>query len=151
MRHILRETFSGLKRNGSMTFAVMVTMWVSLSLFGISVLIAEQVDVMKGRWYDKIEISVFLCTRVSAGAAGNAASNCEPGQDATPAQRELIRSRLEANPDVLEVFYESREERYADFLEEYKNSPLKDIFTVENMQDAFRIKLKDPENYAGVV
>jgi cell division transport system permease protein len=151
MRHILRETWSGLKRNRAMAFAVMVTMWVSLSLFGVSVLVAEQVDVMKGRWYDKIEISVFLCTRVSGGASGSAAGNCEPGQDTTAAQRDLIRTRLEANPDVLEVIYESKEERYADFLETYKDSPIKDTLTVDNMQDAFRIKLKDPENYEGVM
>ena len=31
MRHTLRETWSGLKRNLSMTIAVIVTMWVSLA------------------------------------------------------------------------------------------------------------------------
>lgn len=36
MRHTLRETWSGLKRNLSMTIAVIVTMWVSLALFGAS-------------------------------------------------------------------------------------------------------------------
>ena len=45
-----------------MTLAVIMTMWVSLSLFGAGLLANQQVDLMKGRWYDKIEISVFLCT-----------------------------------------------------------------------------------------
>ncbi|MDR1354872.1 MAG: permease-like cell division protein FtsX [Propionibacteriaceae bacterium] len=151
MRHILRETWSGLKRNRAMAFAVMVTMWVSLSLFGVSVLVAEQVDVMKGRWYDKIEISVFLCTKVHGGATDLSANTCEPGQETTPAQRELIQTRLEANPDVQEVLYESKGERFADFQEAYKNSPIKDTFTAEDMQDSFRIKLKDPEQYEGVM
>ena len=33
MRYTLSETWSGIKSNISMTIAVIVTMWVSLSLF----------------------------------------------------------------------------------------------------------------------
>ena len=80
MRHTLSETFSGLRRNLTATLAVVVTMWVSLSLFGIGVLSAQQVDLIKGRWYDRIELTVFLCTAASQG------QNCDPGQDATQAQ-----------------------------------------------------------------
>ncbi|MEA5656697.1 MAG: ABC transporter permease, partial [Cutibacterium granulosum] len=60
MRHTLRETRNGLRRNVSMTIAVIVTMWVSLSLFGAALLAAQQVDLIKGKWYDKVEVSVFL-------------------------------------------------------------------------------------------
>ena len=38
MRHSLRETWSGLKRNLAMTIAVIVTMGVSLSLLGAGLL-----------------------------------------------------------------------------------------------------------------
>ncbi len=144
MRHFLRETWSGLRRNGSMTLAVIVTMWVSLSLFGASLLTMQQVDLMKGRWYDKIEISVFLCTAESSGG------NCEPGQDATDAQRKLIEERLTQNPEVAEVYYESKEEAYEDFRRTYSDNPILESLTVDQMQDSFRIKLKDPENYEGV-
>ena len=88
MRHTLTETLSGLRRNASMNFAVVVTMWVSLSLFGIGLLAAQQVDLIKGRWYDKIEISVFLC------APKSQAPTCEPGQSTTPAQRDAIEATL---------------------------------------------------------
>lgn len=148
MRHTLRESWSGIRRNFSMTIAVAVTMWVSLSLFGASLLTMSQVDLMKGRWYDKIEISVFLCTKDSGGS--RASGNCEPGQSITDAQRQLIRDRLEANPEVDTVFYETKAEAYADFVETYRNSPIQDSLTVDQMQDSFRIKLKDPENYQGV-
>jgi cell division transport system permease protein len=131
-----------------MAFSVMVTMWVSLSLFGISVLVAEQVDALQSRWYGKIEISIFLCTELSSGLG---VGNCEPGQATTPAQKELVRNRLEANPDVSEVIYESQQERYEAFLETYKDSPIQDTITVDNIQDAFRVKLKNPENYEGVL
>ena len=61
-RHIFSETGAGLRQNLTMTLAVIMTMWVSLSLFGAGLLASQQVDLMKGRWYDKIEISIFLCT-----------------------------------------------------------------------------------------
>ena len=67
MRHTLREAVSGLRRNLSMTLAVIVTMWVSLTLFGVGLLAAQQVELIKGRWYDQIEITVFLCTADSSG------------------------------------------------------------------------------------
>ena len=97
MRHTLSETLSGLRRNVTMTIAVIVTMWVSLSLFGIGLLSAQQVDLIKGRWYDKIEVTVFLCTAATQGA------NCDAGHDTTDAQREVIRKTLESNPEVASV------------------------------------------------
>lgn len=149
MRHTFRETWSGLKRNAAMTIAVIVTMSVSLTLFGLSVMTFQEVDRVKGRWYDKIEISVFLCTKDSAGTSMS--GNCEPGQDTTDVQRENIRTRLEQNPDVQQVYYESKQEAYEDYQRTYADSPLLDSLTVDQMQDSFRIKLKDPENYQGVV
>ncbi|MBN9104870.1 MAG: ABC transporter permease [Propionibacteriaceae bacterium] len=145
MRHTLTETLSGLRRNASMTFAVVVTMWVSLALFGIGLLAAQQVDLVKGRWYDKIEISVFLC------APQSKASTCEPGQSTTPAQRDAIEATLRANPEVADVFYESKEEAFAEFKELFADSPVLATMSVDQMQDSFRVRLKDPTQYAGVV
>lgn len=145
MRHTLTETLSGLRRNASMTFAVVVTMWVSLALFGVGLLAAQQVDLIKGRWYDKIEISVFLC------APKSQAPTCEPGQSTTPAQRDAIEATLRANPEVADVFYESKEEAFAEFREVFADSPVLATMTVDQMQDSFRVRLKDPTQYAGVV
>ncbi|EPD33495.1 MULTISPECIES: permease-like cell division protein FtsX [Propionimicrobium] len=149
MRYTLRETWSGLKRNLSMTISVIVTMTVSLTLFGLSVLTFAEVDRVKGRWYDKIEISVYLCAKDSAGST--AGGNCEPGQDTSQVQRDLIRERLEANPQVEQVFYESKQDAYDEYRRTYADSPLLDSLTVEQMQDSFRLKLVDPQNYQGVV
>lgn len=149
MRHTLSETWTSLKRNVSMTMSVVVTMWVSLSLFGVSLLMMQQVDLMKGRWYDKIEISVYLCTTLSGGSPQ--AGTCQIGQETTPAQRDLIQQRLTDNPDVATVYYESKQEAFEEFQETYKDSPILGTLTEDMMQDSFRIKLKDPQNYLGVV
>ncbi|HBX81241.1 MAG TPA: cell division protein [Propionibacteriaceae bacterium] len=128
-----------------MTIAVIVTMAVSLSLFGAGILAAQQVDLLKGKWYDKIEITVFLCTKDSKG------KNCDPGNDITEPQRQAVKSVLDANPEVQTVFYESKAESFEEFKEVYKNSPILESMSVDLMQDSFRIKLKNPEEYQGVV
>lgn len=145
MRHTLRETWSGLRRNLAMTVAVIVTMGVSLSLFGFGLLTSAEVGLVKGRWYDRIEISVFLCTETSQGGM------CEEGKAVTDPQRDHIRSTLEANPEVSEVFYESKQEAFEEFQRVFKDSPIIASRTAEQMQDSFRIKLVNPENYEGVV
>ena len=60
-RFLLSEVGIGLRRNMTMTFAVVVTIAISLSLLGIGLLANAQVGAMKDYWYDKIEVSVFLC------------------------------------------------------------------------------------------
>jgi cell division transport system permease protein len=91
LNYILSDLGIGLKRNLSMTIAVVVTIWVSLSLFGSALLAREQVDLMKGNWYDKIQISVFLCTKDSGGRG------CS-GAEVTTEQKNRIKQVIESSP-----------------------------------------------------
>jgi cell division transport system permease protein len=122
-RHIFSETAAGLRQNLTMTLAVIMTMWVSLSLFGAGLLANQQVDLMKGDWYDKIEISIFLCTPDVQG------DNCDPGQGATDAQKDLIRQTLVTNPEVAPegVFFESKEDAYEEFTPDREHHPARDL------------------------
>jgi cell division transport system permease protein len=146
-RHIFSETRAGLRQNLTMTLAVIMTMWVSLSLFGAGLLANQQVDLMKGRWYDKIEISIFLCTADVSG------DNCDAGADATDAQKQAIQQTLLSNPEVAAngVYFETKQEAYDEFQKAYAGSPIRDSLTVDQMQESFRVKLKNPEEYQGVV
>ena len=76
---------------------------------------------------------------------------CEPGKETTDAQRELVKQRLEANPEVQQVFYESKKMAYDDFGETFADSPILESLTVAQMQDSYRVKLRDPNQYASVV
>ena len=66
---LLSEVRIGLRRNLTMTFAVIVTTAISLSLLGIGLLSNAQVGAMKDYWYDKIEVSVFLCGPLSESSS----------------------------------------------------------------------------------
>lgn len=124
-----------------MTLAVIITVAVSLGLFGASLLVSSQVSTMKDFWYDKVEVSIFLCGRNSdtPSCAGGAV---------TKAQRDQINSDLESlRPLVEDIFYESQEEAYERFKEQFANSPIVENVTANALPESFRVKLSDPTKY----
>jgi len=141
---LLSEVRIGLRRNLTMTFAVIVTTAISLSLLGIGLLSNAQVGAMKDYWYDKIEVSVYLCGSLSESPS------CAGGV-VNPEQRLGIKTDLEALPVVQSVFYESQSEAYSRFQERFKDSAIAQNVTADQLPESFRVKLKDPTQYAVVV
>jgi cell division transport system permease protein len=143
-RFLLSEVRIGLRRNLTMTFAVIVTTAISLSLLGIGLLSNSQVNAMKDYWYDKIEVSVYLCGSLSESPS------CAGGV-VNEEQRLGIKSDLEALPVVQSIFYESQSEAYSRFQERFKDSAIAQNVTADQLPESFRVKLKDPTQYAVVV
>jgi cell division transport system permease protein len=141
---LFSEVRIGLRRNLTMTFAVIVTVAISLSLLGIGLLSNSQVNAMKDYWYDKIEVSVFLCGSLSESPS------CSGGV-VTPEQRTSIKSDLEALPVVQSVFYESQTEAFVRFKERFKSSAIAQNVTADQLPESFRVKLKDPTQFDVVV
>jgi cell division transport system permease protein len=127
-----------------MTFAVIVTTAISLSLLGIGLLSNSQVNAMKDYWYDKIEVSVYLCGTLSESPS------CAGGV-VNEEQRLGIKKDLEALPVVQSVFYESQSEAYTRFQERFKDSAIAQNVTADQLPESFRVKLQDPTQYAVVV
>jgi cell division transport system permease protein len=143
-RFLLSEVRIGLRRNLTMTFAVIVTTAISLSLLGIGLLSNSQVNAMKDYWYDKIEVSVYLCGSLSESPS------CAGGV-VNEEQRLGIKKDLEALPVVQSVFYESQSEAYTRFQERFKDSAIAQNVTADQLPESFRVKLQDPTQYAVVV
>jgi cell division transport system permease protein len=143
-RFLLTEVRIGLRRNLTMTFAVVVTTAISLSLLGVGLLANAQVSAMKDYWYDKIEVSVFLCGNLSDSPS------CAAGV-ITPAQRLSIQQGLTELNVVESVFYESQSQAYARFQERFKDSAIAQNVTADQLPESFRVKLKDPTEFAVVV
>jgi cell division transport system permease protein len=141
---VLSEIGIGLRRNLTMTIAVVVTVAISLALFGSGLLIRKQVETMKDFWYDKVEVSVYLCGELSQ------APNCA-GQAVTDGQRAEIEADLRALPEVDEVFYESQQDAYEHFQEQFADSPdLVENVTADVLPESFRVKLDDPTQFSVV-
>ena len=143
-RFLLSEVRIGLRRNLTMTFAVIVTTAISLSLLGVGLLSNSQVNAMKDYWYDKIEVSVYLCGSLSESPS------CAGGV-VNEEQRLGIKSDLEALPVVQSIFYESQSEAYSRFQERFKDSAIAQNVTADQLPESFRVKLKDPTQYAVIV
>ncbi|MFI2200573.1 permease-like cell division protein FtsX [Streptomyces sp. NPDC020192] len=139
---VLSEIGVGLRRNLTMTFAVIVSVALSLALFGGSLLMSDQVSTMKGYWYDKVNVSIFLCNKHDAESD----VNCAKGA-VTDDQKKQIQADLQKMPVVEKVTYESQDEAYKHYKEQFGNSPLASSLTPDQMQESYRIKLKDPQKY----
>jgi cell division transport system permease protein len=127
-----------------MTFAVVVTTAISLSLLGIGLLSNAQVGAMKDYWYDKIEVSVFLCGNLSDSPS------CANGV-VTAAQRLTIQQDLQEMSVVDSVFYESQSEAFTRFQERFKDSAIAQNVTADQLPESFRVKLKDPTQFSVLV
>lgn len=143
VQYLASEIGTGLRRNLTMTIAVVMTVAISLALFGAGLLIRAQAETMKDFWYDRIEISVFLCNDFDTGAT------CASGA-VSDEERDAIRDTLESNPEVEEIFVESQDEAYELFRDRFDDS-IADNITPEQLQESFRIKLVNPEEFEGVV
>jgi cell division transport system permease protein len=127
-----------------MTFAVVVTTAISLSLLGIGLLSNAQVGAMKDYWYDKIEVSVFLCGNLSDSPS------CAAGI-VTADQRLSIQQDLQEMSVVDSVFYESQSEAFTRFQERFKDSAIAQNVTADQLPESFRVKLKDPTQFSVIV
>jgi cell division transport system permease protein len=97
---------------------------------------------MKGYWYDKVQVSIFLCNKNDAKSD----PNCTKGA-VTDEQKAQIKADLKKLAVVETVYYESAEEAYKHYKEQFKDSPLVDSLTPDQMQESYRVKLKDPTKF----
>ncbi len=139
---VLSHVGSGLRRNLAMAVAVIIVTFVSLAFVGAAALLQFQVARMKGEWYDRVEVAVFMCP------GGSAEPTCAAGA-VTDQQLADVRSTLES-ADLAEyveqVYLETPEQAYAN-LRQIANSPWLESVTPDQMQYSYRVKLVDPEQY----
>lgn len=143
LQFVLSEIAIGLRRNLTMTISVVLVTLVSLFLFGLGILSQKQVSTMKDYWYDRVQVSVFLCGKESD------TPSCASGE-VTQAQKDQILADLKSPqlaPYVEKVFYESKQEAFTRFKQQFKDSVLSDNVTVDQMPESYRVRLKNPEQY----
>ncbi|MBB2902114.1 cell division transport system permease protein [Kineococcus radiotolerans] len=136
---VLGEMFAGLRRNLTMTLSVVLVTMVSLFFFGAGLLVQKQADILKGEWYDRVQVSIFMCGDESL------AENC-PGGAVTDAQRDALRTALTDDPLVDQVFYESKQDAFENF-KETTSPTISDKVTPDQLPESFRVKLKEPSRY----
>ncbi|WP_433464396.1 permease-like cell division protein FtsX [Spirillospora sp. CA-128828] len=144
VQFVLQEIWIGLRRNMTMTISLVITVAIAMALFGTGLLLRQQVTASKSYWYDKIEVSIFLCAKTSSNPV------CQK-QDVTDQQRQTLKAQLEKMPQVSNVQYENKQQAYTRFKDRFSGSPGFVESTREgDIPDSFRVKLKNPEEYKAV-
>jgi cell division transport system permease protein len=129
-RYVLSEVATGLWRNVTMTIAMMITMAVSLTMLGASLLLYLQVNSLKDYYYAKVEVSIFLKNEV------------------TDDQRSSLKTDLGSDPLVKNVQYVSKGEAYEQFKTQFKDAPdLVNATKPDSLPESFRVKLKNPKQF----
>ena len=148
LTYVFSELGNGLRRNVSMTIAVVVTIFVSLTLVGMGLLLNAQADKAEDYWGSKLQITVFLCNDNSVTA------NCVDGE-VTDAQKAEIEKVIDGHPEVASWRLQSKQEAY----DKWRSAYVSDDETEErvyesirpsDMQESYWITLKNPEKFMGI-
>ncbi|HET6391594.1 MAG TPA: permease-like cell division protein FtsX [Blastococcus sp.] len=127
---VLSEVATGLRRNLTMTVAMILTTAISLGLMGTGLLIAGMISDMKEIYYDKVQVSIFLA------------------DDVTEEQRAAIESELEGSSEVQSYIYESKDEAFERFQQQFSQQPeLVENTPADALPESFRVELVNPERY----
>lgn len=140
---ILGEIGSGLRRNLSMVISVILVTFVSLTFVGAAGMLQLQINQMKGYWYDKVQVAIFLC--VDSSTSPSCASGPVTEEQRANIQQ-LLRSETIA-PYVASAEHESQAAALGHFREQFANSPIVDSVTADQLPESFRVSLVDPEKY----
>lgn len=148
LTYVFSELGNGLRRNLSMTLAVVVTIFVSLTLVGMGLLLNAQAHKAESYWGSKLQITVFLCNQNSS------TPNCVDGQ-ATASQKQAIRKVLDTNSEVASYRLQTKQEAYDKWREAYVsgNDTERRVYNSikpSDMQESYWVQLKNPQRFQSV-
>ncbi|MEU8383726.1 permease-like cell division protein FtsX [Streptosporangium sp. NPDC048865] len=143
---IFSEVWIGLRRNLTMTIAVIVTVAIGMALLGVGLMINSQINSMKDFWADKVEVSVFLCKK------NDPFPQCKGSGGVNAQEQAELKATIEGMSQVEAVTVENATEAYKNFRDQNANNTvLLSAIQVEDMPESLRVKLKDPEAYGPVI
>ncbi|MEV4185895.1 permease-like cell division protein FtsX [Streptosporangium canum] len=143
---IFSEVWIGLRRNLTMTIAVIVTVAIGMALLGVGLMINSQISGMKDHWSDKVEVSVFLCKK------NDAFPQCKGSGGVNAQEQAALKTQIESMPQVERVEFEDAAKAYANFrAQQAGNTVMLSAIQVGDMPESFRVKLKDPDTYGAVI
>jgi cell division transport system permease protein len=137
---VLQEVWTGLRRNLTMTIALVVVVAISLALLGTGLLFVKQVDNTRTYWQGKVQLSIYLCTNTSVSP------QCHQNGQATQAEKNQIAADLRALPQVEKVYYESQAQAYLHFRQDFSRDPsFTNLVTRAEIPDSFQVKLRNAQ------
>jgi cell division transport system permease protein len=126
-KYVLSEVMVGLWRNVTMTVAMIITMAVSLTMLGASLVMYHQVGEMKKTFLSNVQVSIFLDTAV------------------TDDQTQSLDSKIKSDSRISSEQFLDKDASWKQFQQQMQNNPaLLQSVTPDQVPQSFRLKLKDP-------
>jgi cell division transport system permease protein len=98
--YLLSGVATGLRRNASMTIALVLSTAIALFFLGGALLINKEIAKTQTAYKDKINVSIYLCTATSNQSPG---STCR--HKVTETERRALETALRADPQITAVDY----------------------------------------------
>ncbi|GAA4841912.1 permease-like cell division protein FtsX [Saccharopolyspora rosea] len=137
---VFSEVVNGLRRNVTMTIAMILTTAISVGLLGGGLLVVRLIDKMQETYQDRVEVVVFLTNDVSANDSDCSQQPCS-----------TLKKELQRVPGVQSVKFENRQQAYQNFNRVFQSQPeLRDVARPEAMPASLRIKLTDQERFPAI-
>jgi cell division transport system permease protein len=140
---VFHEVWIGLRRNLTMTIALVVVVAISLSLLGTGLLFVRQVNNTRTYWQGRVQLSVYLCTKVSSSP------QCAKSGAATAAEIAQLKQTLTAMQQVSSVTYVSQATAYQQFRSEFPS--MVNSVSAGEIPDSLQVKLKNTQADATAV
>lgn len=137
IKRILKGGFTNFVRSGSVSFATVLIMTVTLFIVGLLIFLSAILTNTLASIQDKVDVNVYFVTTA-------------PSSDIF-----AIKQALEALPEVSSVVYTTREDALADFKARHQNDQLT-LQALNELGDnpleaSLSIKAHNPSQYAGIV
>jgi cell division transport system permease protein len=146
VQFVLSEVWIGLRRNLTMTIALVVVVAISLSLLGTGLLFVKQVDKTRSVWQSKVELSIYLCT--SDSLEGQCAKTGQVSQS----EIDSIQSELRSSGYVTSDVYVNQAQAYQQFKSELRgDQPILQYTSPSEIPPSLEIRLKNTQADAPIV
>jgi cell division transport system permease protein len=132
---LFNEVLTGLRRNVTMTVAMILTTAISIGLFGGGLLVVRLAEHSREIYLDRVETQVYLSEDISAN---------DPSCQSPPCK--ALREKIEARNDVKSVRFLNRQDAYADAIR--KMPQFKDLASKDAFPASFVVKLNNPEQHS---
>jgi cell division transport system permease protein len=139
---ILGEAGSGLRRNVSMVISVILVTFISLTFVGAAILLQMQIGQMKGYWYDRAQVAVYMCTDVDN--TGNCTQAAATEEQISSVEAQLNSPTL--GPFIEKYEFETHDQAFANFQDQFADNPIAAFVTPGDLNESFRVNLVDPTN-----
>jgi cell division transport system permease protein len=131
--YVFSEVLTGLRRNITMTVAMILTTAISLGLLGGGLLVARMTSHAQQLYGDKVQVDVFLTPEVSAN---------------DPDCRDVcltLKNEMQSNPNIATVDYHSQADAFEEYKQRYAGQKeMLDIVRKDTLPAFLRVRLKDP-------